>query len=655
MIAALRLPAKPGPLPVPLLLWLAAGLAMIAAPHTLRLPAWVNGSVAVVLFWRVYLGWRQAELPRRWLLLTLALGQLVAVYFTFRTIFGRDAGVTLLVLLLALKLMETRAHRDVFVVIFLGYFVALTNFFYSQGIPTGLYTMLTVVVITAALVGFNARARPMIDNLGTAGAMLIQAAPVMLLLFLLFPRVQGPLWGMPQDAFGGTTGLSDTMAPGSISQLSLSDAIAFRAKFHDLRPSNNQLYWRGPVLTTFDGRTWHAAEPRLRYEVRFQAEGRPIEYEITLEPHNRHWLYALDMPAARPPSARITPEYQVLSLSPVRTRTRYEMISYPSYVVDSGATRDELREDLELPDGFNPRAQRLAREWRRAAADDAEVVRLALQYFRSNGFLYSLEPPLLGRDSVDEFLFDTREGFCEHYSSSFVFLMRAAGVPARVVTGFQGGAINPVDDYLAVRDSDAHAWAEVWLGASRGWVRVDPTAAVAPSRVERGIAAAVPQGSALPLMIRENFAWLRSLRNSWEALANQWNQWVLGYNPDRQREMLSWLGMEHPSWQSMAMLLFWSIAGVILATGLWLVFRMRRESAVQRAWLRFCAKLGRVGVERAAHEGPVDYAARAAERLPRRADAIRAIARLYVDLRYGPRADVERLLELRSLVRGFRA
>src|SRR5581483_4260768 len=325
MIAALRLPAKPGPLPFPLLLWLAAGLAMIAAPHTLRLPAWVNGSVAVVLFWRVYLGWRQAELPRRWLLLTLAL-----------------------VLLVALKLMETRAHRDVFVVIFLGYFVALTNFFYSQGIPTGLYTMLTVVVITAALVGFNARARPMIDNLGTAGAMLIQAAPVMLLLFLLFPRVQGPLWGMPQDAFGGTTGLSDTMAPGSISQLSLSDAIAFRAKFHDLRPSNNQLYWRGPVLTTFDGRTWHAAEPRLRYEVRFQAEGRPIEYEITLEPHNRHWLYALDMPAARPPSARITPEYQVLSLSPVRTRTRYEMISYPSYVVDSGATRDELREDLEL-------------------------------------------------------------------------------------------------------------------------------------------------------------------------------------------------------------------------------------------------------------------------------------------------------------------
>jgi protein-glutamine gamma-glutamyltransferase len=654
MMAALYPRAKPGPLPLPLLLWLSAGLCMVAAPHTLRLPAWVNGTVAAVLFWRVYIGWQQAELPRRWLLLLLALGQLVAVYFTFRTIFGRDAGVTLLVLLLALKLMETREHRDVFVVIFLAYFVTLTNFFYSQGIPTGLYTVLTVVVMTAALVGFNARARPMMDNIGTAGAMLIQAAPVMLLLFLLFPRVQGPLWGMPQDAFGGTTGLSETMTPGSISQLSLSDAIAFRAKFRGPRPANTQLYWRGPVLTRFDGRTWHAADPRMRYEMQFQAEGQPLEYEVTLEPHNRHWLYALDMPASRPPSARVTPEYQLLSLAPVRTRIRYEMTSYPVYNASGGASGAELREALDLPGGYNPRAQRLARDWRKSAVSDADVVRLALEYFRANGFAYSLEPPLLGRDSVDEFLFDTRVGFCEHYSSSFVFLMRAAGIPARVVTGFQGGSVNPVDDYMVVRDSDAHAWSEVWLGG-RGWVRVDPTAVAVPARVERGIAAAVPQGSPLPMLIRQNLAWLRSLRNSWEALANQWNQWVLGYNPDRQREMLSWLGMEHPSWQSMAMLLFWSIAGVILGTGLWLVFRMRRESAVQRAWLRFCAKLGRAGLERGASEGPMHYAARAADRLPQRADAIRAIADLYVDLRYGREAGGERLVHLRGLVRGFRA
>jgi protein-glutamine gamma-glutamyltransferase len=646
--------AKPGPLPLPLLLWLAGGLSLVAAPHALRLPAWVNGSVVAVVVWRIYLGWQQAELPRRWLLLALALGQLVAVYFTFRTIFGRDAGVTLLVLLLALKLMETRAHRDVFVVIFLAYFVALTNFFYSQTIPTGLYTVATVLVVTAALVGFNARARPMIDNLGTAGSMLLQAAPVMLLLFFLFPRVQGPLWGMPQDAFGTSTGLSETMEPGSISHLSLSDAIAFRAKFRGPRPPNNQLYWRGPVLTHFDGRTWRAADPRLRREIRFEAQGSPVDYEVTLEPHNRHWLYALDMPAETPPNARVTPEYQVISLFPVRTRIRYEMRSYPAYRAPAGAERVDLRQALALPPDFNPRAQRLAREWRSAAGDDAGVVRQAIQFFRSSGFVYTLDPALLGRDTVDEFLFETREGFCEHYSSAFVFLMRAAGVPARVVTGFQGGTLNPVDDYMVVRDSDAHAWAEVWLG-DLGWVRVDPTAAAAPIRVERGIAEAVPQTGALPLMIRQNLGWLRSLRNSWEALANQWNQWVLGYNPDRQREMLSWLGMQNPSWQSMAMLLFWSIAGVVLATGLWLILRMRRETAVQRAWLRFCAKLKRAGLERGASEGPVHYARRAAGRLPQRADSIRAIADLYVDLRYGPEAGRERLVQLRGLVRGFKA
>lgn len=646
--------AKSGPLPLPLLLWLAAGLCLVVAPHTLRLPAWVNGSVAAVLVWRIYLGWRQAELPHRVLLLLLALGQLVAVYFTYRTIFGRDAGVTLLVLLLALKLMETRGHRDVFVTIFLAYFVVLTNFFYSQTIPTGVYTVVTVLVITAALVGFNARARPMLDNLGTAGALLIQAAPVMLLLFFLFPRVQGPLWGMPQDAFGGTTGLSDTMAPGSISSLSQSDAIAFRAKFPGPRPPNSQLYWRGPVLVQFDGRTWRAADPRLRHEMPLLAEGDALVYEITLEPHNRHWLYALDMPAVMPTGARMTSEYQLISLVPVRARMRYEMRSYPQYRATAGGEREDLREALALPAGFNPRAQRLAREWRSASADDAGVVGRALQYFRSGGFVYTLEPAPLGRDTVDEFLFDAKEGFCEHYASSFVFLMRAAGVPARVVTGYQGGGLNPVDDYMVVRESDAHAWAEVWLGA-RGWARVDPTAAAAPIRVERGIAEAVPQVGALPLMIRQNLGWLRSVRNGWEALANQWNQRVLGYNPDRQREMLSWLGMQRPSWQNMAMLLFWSVAAVVLATGLWLVFRMRRESGAQRAWLRFCAKLRRAGLERGASEGPLHYARRAAGRLPERADSIRAIADLYVELRYGPAAGSESLMRLRGLVRGFKA
>jgi transglutaminase-like putative cysteine protease len=647
---------KGGPLPLPNLLWMLAGLILVVAPHAERLPWWVNGTAVAMAVWRIYICAKQGELPRRWFLLALALGQTIGVYFTYRSIFGRDAGVTLLVLLLALKLMETQAQRDVFVMIFLAYFVALTNFLYSQTILIAVCMLAAVLVITAALVGFNALRRPMLENLRTGAWMLVQAAPIMLLLFFLFPRVQGPLWGMPQDAFGAASGLSDTMSPGSISRLSQSDAIAFRVKFQGPQPAQSKLYWRGPVFSRFDGRTWSAGAQRFRNSLALRVVGLPVDYEITLEPHNRTWLFALEMPRGLPPSSRITSDYQLVSLAPVRSRMRYEVRSYPLFVATDGGERADLREALVFPPGFNPRAQSLAREWRSASSGDAEVVRRAIMYFSSAGLQYTLLPSLLGRDSIDEFLFDTKEGFCEHFASSFVFLMRVAGVPARVVTGYQGGDVNPVDGYMIVREADAHAWAEVWLGEERGWLRVDPTAAAAPMRIERGLAEAVPQSDALPLMVRQNLGWVRSLRNGWEALANQWNQWVLGYNPDRQREMLSRLGMEQPSWQNMIVLLFWSVAAAILAIALWVLSKMRhREGPVQRAWTRFCAKLARVGLQRGAAEGPLDYATRASGRLPARAEGIRSIAGLYVELRYGRETRREVLFRFRNLVRDFKA
>jgi len=251
---------------------------------------------------------------------------------------------------------------------------------------------------------------------------------------------------------------------------------------------------------------------------------------------------------------------------------------------------------------------------------------------------------------VDEFLFDAKQGFCEHFASSFVFLMRAAGVPARVVTGYQGGDTNPVDGYMVVRQADAHAWAEVWL-AGGGWTRVDPTAAAVPVRVEFGITAAAPAGQSL--LMRTNLSWLRGLRNNWEALTNQWNQWVLGYNPDRQREMLAWLGVRQPNWETMTLMLFWSVAGVVLLTALWLLRGIRRGDAVQRTWLRFCDKLAREGLARARAEGPLDYASRVARTLPASEDAARAIAALYVDQRYGPGPDARSIARLKRLVQEF--
>jgi protein-glutamine gamma-glutamyltransferase len=643
---------KSEPLPSLPLLTLLAGAALTTAPHALWLPWWVDVTAAVLLAWRAWLAIRGGKLPEHRLLLALTMVNVVGVFFSYRTLFGRDPGVTLLVLLLALKLMETRSRRDIFMVAFLVYFVAMANFFYSQAIQTALLMLVTVAVTTAALVGFSAPVRTVAENLRTAGRMLVQAGPVMLLLFLLFPRVQGPLWGMPQDAYTGVTGLSDTMAPGSISGLSSSDAIAFRVKFEGPPPPRNRLYWRGPVLTDFDGRTWRIGNFNLRREMTVQVDGAPIDYAVTLEPHNRNWLFALEMPARVPPNARVSNDYLMISLPPVRSRMRYEVRSYLDYRATGGGERTDLAAALRLPRGFNPRARALAREWRDAGGDDGAVIRRAIEFYRGGRFVYTLEPPLLGTHSVDEFLFDTRQGFCEHFASSFVFLMRAAGIPARVVTGYQGGEVNPVDGYLVVRQSDAHAWAEVWL-ADNGWTRIDPTAAAVPIRIESGIDAAAPNGLSLPLLMRTDIDWLRSLRNEWDALSNQWNQWVLGFNPDRQREMLTWLGVRQPDWETMIMMLFWSVGGMLLLIAFWLLRGLRRLDPVQRAWLRFCDKLGYAGLPRAGAEGPLDYAGRVSARLPGRADAVNAIAHLYVDLRYGESGDADARARLKRLVREF--
>ena len=632
-----------------------AGLVLAAAPHTERLPWWVNTWMALFFAWRMALVMNGGKLPHRAWLVMLALGGIAGVFITFRTVFGRDPGVTLLVMLAALKLLEMKGLRDVFVVVFLAYFMALTNFFYSQTIAMGVLMLTTVVAITASLVAFNdPEGRPK-DTLRTATMLLLQASPLMLVLFFLFPRVSGPLWGSPQDAFTGVSGLSDSMSPGLLSRLSLSDSIAFRVKFLGREPNRRELYWRGPVFWRFDGKTWRGGNLRLGDE-RFDYSGNPIDYEVTLEPHNRNWMFALDLAASVPDNSRITRDYEMLAVAPVRNRMRYRVRSYTQYRAGAAADPSDLGVALRIPPVGNSRARELAEEWRRKAGPgmekNAEIVRQALQFFRTGRYEYTLTPPLLGANPVDEFLFDARQGFCEHFSSAFAFLMRAAGVPSRVVTGYQGGEINAVDGYMVVRQSDAHAWDEVWLPES-GWVRIDPTAAAAPLRLESGLAAAVPQTDELPLLIRANLGWLRSLRFEWEALTNQWNQWVLGYNFDRQREVLSFLGVRSPDWRALALLLFWSVAAVVGLTALWLFGRIRRIDPVQQAWIAFCRKLEHAGYARRPSEGPLDFGSRASGALPQRAEAIAKIARLYAELRYGQTRSVEDASRLRSLVRTF--
>ncbi|MBK9160004.1 MAG: DUF3488 domain-containing transglutaminase family protein [Nitrosomonadales bacterium] len=615
-------------------------ILMVIAPHAEHLPPWVTALCASLLAWRGYLAWSGNPLPKRWLLLTITLACTGGIAIDFHTLFGREVGVTLLMLLATLKLMELRTARDAVALVYLACFIIITNFFYSQSIPTALYMLATLVVILTSWVHLHAPDIALGPRLRVASTLLLQAIPLTLILFVLFPRVQGPLWGLPQDAYA-SSGLSDTMSPGSLSKLSLSDAVAFRVTFDGPVPPREQMYWRGPVLWDFDGTTWTRGRNATLRAPTLADTGSPASYTVTLEPHNKHWLFALDMPDRLSIPSLLAPDFQSLSHKPVNARIRYRASSLLSYRANPDEPPQQIKRALALPRGLNPESRLLAKSWREQfPQDDAAIVRAALAHFNRGGYEYTLEPPLLGANSVDDFLFRTRQGFCEHYAGSFVFLMRAAGIPARVVTGYQGSEYNELGDYHILRQSDAHAWAEVWLG-ERGWVRHDPTAAIAPGRIQRGLSSAVADNAALPFMARNPPQWLLKLRMNWDTLANQWNQWVLGYDNERQFAFLTRLGMESVTWQKLAMNL---AVGLGLAIALFALFMLRhlftrRHDEVQAAWLKLCGRLAKAGLPRAPHEGPQDYAARIASARPDIAEDIADLAARYSGLRYGKSQD----------------
>lgn len=633
--------------------WLLISLGLVLALLVTQLVPWVALFAFGLGIWRYALARRQLALPGMRILVPLTMAFAMGILASYGGIFGRDAGVALLVLMTALKTMETRTRRDITLVVFLGYFLCVCVFLFSQAMPVALFMALPVTALTATLIGLNHTdsRTSSTAKLKHAGWMLAQAAPVMIVMFLLFPRVSGPLWGIPEDMGRGQTGLAEDMSPGSISELSRSDAVAFRTVFKGAIPPQSQLYWRGPVFWNYDGRTWRAgATPSKLSRPAIHPLSEPVEYTVTLEPHNKPWLLVLDLPAKLPDTGVLTTDYQFLARQPVRQRVRYDAASVTAY--REGETLDDYTRQraLQLPAYGNLRTQEMAEQWREENPDPRALIRRALEMYRAE-FTYTLSPPPLGMSSVDGFLFDTKKGFCEHFAGSFVFLMRAAGVPARVVTGYQGGQPNPMGDYIIVRQSDAHAWAEVWL-QGQGWVRIDPTAAVAPQRIQRGIAAAVPLTDPLPAMARPGLNWMKRFNLGWDVLNNGWNQWVLGYNQQRQLDFLSRLTGSRVEWGNLAIWMVWAVSAIVCITAAFLLGNPHRQTdPVQRAWLRFRKKLARAGVAALAHEGPRDFTRRAARQLPHLGQQIERIGTLYLELHYGGRQDTA---EFQRRVRAFR-
>ncbi|MFS2168053.1 transglutaminaseTgpA domain-containing protein, partial [Variovorax sp. Varisp62] len=571
-------------------LFLLCVIGLILLPQIENLPWWCTAITAMVLLWRASLSVQGRSLPSKWWRLALLALILGATYATHRTLLGRDAGVTLIVSLLALKTLELRARRDAFVVFFLGFFAMLTNFFYSQSLLTAFTMLLALLGLLTALVNAHMPVGrpPLMQAARMAGWMALAGAPIMLALFLLFPRL-APLWGTPSDAMVGRSGLSNTMRVGTIAELALDDRIAARIKFDgDRAPPQSQLYFRGPVLAQFDGREWTALPSWARgaqWSPNLRVSGEAVRYEVTLEASNRPWLLTLDA-SQQPPAApgfevTGTPDLQWIANRPVTDLVRYRAESYTQF--QSGPlkrTGGQLQAYLALPPGTNPRTAALAAEMRAdpalANANAQAFVQAALRRLRTGGYSYTLEPGIYGNDTADEFWFDRKEGFCEHIASAFVVLMRNLNVPARIVTGYQGGELNGVDNYWIVRQSDAHAWAEIWQEGI-GWTRVDPTGSVAPGRIgqtqrlqpQPGLIAGA-FGSMSPTLVQ-------NIRAAWEAVNNGWNQWVLNYTQSRQLNLLKNIGFKAPSLEDLAYVLLYLLVGASLAGAGWTLWERSRH------------------------------------------------------------------------------
>jgi transglutaminase-like putative cysteine protease len=638
-------------------LWLIGPLALVLAPHVPRLPVWLSVAWTAFALLSLYGAARHRQPVRRAMKMLLTLAGVAGVVVEYGTVIGPSGGVALLAFLSGAKLLEVEAYRDRMGLLFVGIFLLVAHFLNAQSLVTATWMVVAALGLVAGLLATQTPdavlAGGPAGNLAPAGLLLVEALPLAILLFVLFPRIHGPLWGLPQQT-AARSGLSDQMSPGDISQLILSDELAFRAEFPDTRQDSSLLYWRGPVLWDYNGRAWRTTRPLEQTGLNATGMGKPVRYILTLEPHRQSWLYLLGLPERLPDiPSRLGPDLQWLAKEPVTQRQRYEVQAFLDYRLDPELDARARTRTLALPADINPRARELARGWRQTAKDDAGVVEQALALFRREAFYYTLSPPPLGESAVDDFLFATRRGFCEHYASAFTFLMRAAGVPARVVTGYQGGEYNQFGDYWIVRGRDAHAWAEIWL-AGRGWARVDPTAAVAPNRIERGIGAALPAAERPGALIDLEGVWLSPLRLGWDVLNNRWNQWVLGYNQERQRQFLSRLSPLLSTLQGMVTTLVIAASAVLALVSI-VLFRQRkpRADAAARAYARFCGRLARFGLSRAPAEGARDFARRAGASRPDLSHEIETITRLYLDARYGPAREAG-LAALEEAVSAFR-
>lgn len=656
--------------------WLVVTILGCSLPQLIRGPIWQTALILLVLGVRSLADRQRIRMPGKLLRAVLMAAVVGMTFYSFGRIYGPEAGVTLLVSLFFLKYLEAVSQRDAYVLIVLGYFVCATALLFERGPGMFAYVLLCMLLLTTCLVGINHSdtAGSPVGHFRRAGVMTFQAVPVMLVLFVLVPRV-APLWNMRIDSGQARTGMSDSMAPGDVSELSQSSEVAFRVAFDGPPPLPQERYWRGLTLTHFDGRTWQQAIPsgvaRNEYlykpgarhpgwyrDLMAAERGEGYRYQLIMEPTQRHWLFSLDVPVLERGEAGFAKDMRLVAERPVSERQGYTVTSYPRLTASVSLDAAERQLMLSLPDNdFGRRARGLAQQWRLESSHPDHVVSRALQFFREKPFYYTLKPTPLGVDPIDEFLFVTRRGFCEHYASSFTFMMRSAGIPARVVAGYQGGEANALGSHLIVRQYDAHAWSEVWL-EGRGWVRVDPTAAVSPDRIEHGLRMALAEseedlGALTALEGFTNSGLMGKLREWNDYIDFQWQTWVLGYDSLSQMSVLRQIfGSVTPLRIALALL-----GAITFLLGLYTLVLLRmdrgyQQSPIEREFWRVHKRVSGLSPE-PLDTGltPQQLASIIAAQWPRAGETARNWALQYQQVLYNPTVsgDKQRIRHLRRL------
>ena len=639
------------------IIFLLVSIGLMTFPHVFHVPIPIISFFFLLLIWRFIGVWRTEYLPSQLLVFLLLLSGISLLVIMHQGVFGRDAGTAVFVIALGLKLLEIKTQRDLYLITYLAFIVAASQFLYLQNILMAGYTLLVCISLLGTLLCINSRSLTTNQSLNIAGKILVQALPLMVIMFVFFPRVEAPRWSFLQDNNKSMTGLSDTLEPGSISQLGMSGDRVFRAKFSGKIPPPQQRYWRGPVFSYTDGKKWSQTKnthfKKFLDKVKFQGEA--YQYKILMEPQTKNWVFGLDMPAAFQWPLHENGNHQLLTSESPTKRAEYTVTSYAQY--NTGyITKTELSDNLQLPGQPEVRINELVTQLKGFDATPERFINNLFAHFRQNNFYYTLMPPLMEVNPIETFLFDTRAGFCGHYATAFTYLMRVAGIPARVVGGYQGGTYNETGEFIEVRQANAHAWAEVWL-SGKGWVRYDPTTAIAPERVEQDVnieqQIANNAVSFAPVQLdSQTLSYLKMARNLWSSVDYSWHRWIINYDRKHQLSFLSKFGID-----TLIAMLYWLVGLIAAVTILLAIYVFRKQTPkldkAQIYYTKACKKLTKIGLVRQDNEGANDFAERVGSKVPQLKDSFTRITQLYVQIRYGKEAEKLNLEKLKASTSAF--